>query len=244
MKYLRVVTPQNVELNLPLASVGQRILAYIIDQLVLLASLFFIVYAIGFTVGFDSTFMEYFTLTLVLLLLGFYSLFFEYYFNGQTPGKMLLGLRVRRADGRQPGWPELLARWFFRMPDIILTMGGLAMLLISGSEKAQRLGDIMGNTIVLDEGKNTLHDLNRIATLQTTQGYQVQFPQVGRWPEEDVILIKETLDRLQSYNNEAHQKSLDKVVSRCVHLLDLPKAPVNKEAFLKKLISDYIVLTR
>jgi uncharacterized RDD family membrane protein YckC len=66
-----------------------------------------------------------------------------------TPGKMALGLRVVRPDGRPPGLPRAVVRNALRLIDGLPAFGILAAVLIATSRECTRLGDRVADTRVV-----------------------------------------------------------------------------------------------
>jgi uncharacterized RDD family membrane protein YckC len=89
---------------------------------------------------------------IVFLILSSYFAFFEWIWNGQTPGKRLLKLRVIRQDGRPVTFWEAavrnLLRTFDMMPAPFYSIG-LISVFVSSSD--QRIGDIIAGTVVVRE---------------------------------------------------------------------------------------------
>src|SRR5208282_1747425 len=71
--------------------------------------------------------------------------------NGQTPGKRLLHLRVIKVDGSPVSGIDVLLRNLSRPIDTLGPMGLIGLLMIFVSRKAQRLGDLMARTLVIHE---------------------------------------------------------------------------------------------
>jgi uncharacterized RDD family membrane protein YckC len=95
-------------------------------------------------------------LTILLLVLIFatqwvYFGLFEWLWNGQTPGKRLLHLRVIKVDGTPVSWVDVLLRNLSRPIDAFGPMGLIGLLMIFVTPRAQRLGDLMGRTLVIHE---------------------------------------------------------------------------------------------
>lgn len=141
-----------------LASLGSRILAYLVDMfvLIILIAIFtvpiFVIQYMYFT--YDEPIFE-----LVANLVGFL-IVFSYFIlmegplgKGRTIGKMALKLRVvKEKDHSRIGFGKSAIRNFLRIIDgFFLYLIG--MLLISRSEKNQRLGDSVAKTIVITEKK-------------------------------------------------------------------------------------------
>jgi hypothetical protein len=93
---------------------------------------------------------------MMLLIFGFqwgYFNLFEWIWNGQTPGKRLLNLRVIKVDGSPVSGIDVLLRNLSRPIDTLGPMGLIGLLMIFVSRKAQRLGDLMARTMVIHETK-------------------------------------------------------------------------------------------
>lgn len=167
---LIIETPERVPLEFALASIGNRFLAVAIDHFIQYLSIFIIAWAvislgnIGGGAGADSPeqfFSEMPKWTLALLILGVFLIFasyfilFEWLWNGQTPGKRLLKLRVIREDGRPLTLWEAIARNLLRIcdavPGFVLPVYSVGLIVIFLSSRDQRLGDIFAGTVVIRE---------------------------------------------------------------------------------------------
>ena len=120
----------------------------------------------------------------------------------------------------------------------------MAALMISSSNKNQRLGDMTANTTVIRIKFNLRFRLEDILKINTLEDYEPTYPEVRRLSEKDMLLIKTIISRYRKYRNKAHQEVIDELVQNLVQLLDIVETPRDKIAFLKTLIRDYIVLTR
>lgn len=152
--------PEEIDLQVELANVGSRSLAILID--IALGSLvLFIVYALTMLFARNLaddwlTQLSSNTLKTLLMLLVFgfqwgYFNIFEWIWNGQTPGKRLLHLRVIKVDGSPVSGVDVLLRNLSRPVDTLGPMGLIGLLMIFVSRKAQRLGDLMARTLVIHE---------------------------------------------------------------------------------------------
>jgi uncharacterized RDD family membrane protein YckC len=152
--------PEEVDLQLEVANVGSRSLAILAD-LALCGLIFFVVYGLTFLFTRDAS-ADWMTrlsasaleIGLALLIFGFqwvYFSLFEWIWNGQTPGKRLLRLRVIKADGTPVGGLDVLLRNVSRPIDTFGPMGLIGLLMIFISPRAQRLGDLMAGTLVIHE---------------------------------------------------------------------------------------------
>ena len=86
----------------------------------------------------------------------------EWAWRGQTIGKRLLRLRVMDAQGLRLQFHQVLLRNLLRFVDMLPALylvGGLACLF---SRRAQRLGDLAANTVVVHSAKYTEPDLDQL----------------------------------------------------------------------------------
>jgi uncharacterized RDD family membrane protein YckC len=243
MKTIQIVTPQNVLIEHELASVILRAIAFAVDQV---AIILFVVFAYVFAeiLGMSGGVADMFFYVFVLPIYFLYSLVFEWRNYGQTLGKMMIGLKVRRLDGNEIGFTEAATRWMMRIVDIFATAGSLAALLISSTERGQRLGDILAGTMVIRQVPGNSVSLDQLLNINTKENYQPVFLQVQRLKEEDVVLIKQTLVRSSKYTNDAHKTAVNTLVKKLEDLLEISSEKMSQQEFLRTLIKDYIVLTR
>ncbi len=240
MDEIEITTTQNITIHYELASIWERIFAFITDLIVLSVSSS-ILYGIASAIlPTSSEILIYFTLLPVIV---FYSLAFELFNNGQSLGKMALRIRVIRIDGEKTTFSDYLMRWMFRILDIYGSFGGIAFLGVISSTNNQRLGDLLANTVVVSLKKDNRMKLENLLKLNSEVKYVPVYPDVIRFDEETMLIVKETLKKQIKYPNEAHKKAFDLLVEKITTELNL-KAPKNKVDFLKTLLKDYIILTR
>jgi uncharacterized RDD family membrane protein YckC len=242
MKSIDIRTTQNVTISYELASVRDRILGFVLDSIfktILLLILYWLFLAL-----FNYRTENYFELIVVLPVSTFYTLVFEVLWNGQTPGKRLLKIKVIKLDGKQPGFYDYLIRWTFRILDCALSVGIVGVILIISTEYAQRLGDLTSNTTVVRVDGRLAITLKDILRIDSRQSYVPRYPQISQFREEDILLIKLTIDRYQKHENDAHKKAILLLCEKICKQLGIDIGSEDKVIFLKTLIKDYIVLTR
>ena len=167
MRTIEITTTQNVTIEYELAGVRDRIVAFLIDSIIMWGSIFILLILYEVSIGqFTPGYSFYIVMVPIFL---FYTLFSELFGNGQSWGKKAMGIKVVQISGAEGGMSDYLIRWTFRMVDIYLSLGSVATLLISSTEKAQRLGDVVANTAVIKvKPKNNLRlkDIMNISSLQ------------------------------------------------------------------------------
>jgi uncharacterized RDD family membrane protein YckC len=164
---LIIETPERVQLEFALASIGNRFLACMVDHLIQIITVLIFIVIVGSILNLggstDTEFVKeeaanlpkwVIAITIIVLFLLFtsYFAFFEWLWNGQTPGKKLLRLRVIREDGRPITLWETVARNLLRifdmMPGVFYSIGFIAVFL---SSRDQRIGDLFAGTVVVRE---------------------------------------------------------------------------------------------
>jgi uncharacterized RDD family membrane protein YckC len=243
MKSIEIKTAQNVRLEYELASLRERLLAFLLDLLSM--SLLALVIAFVFLGMLKLTgTLEIITSIMIGSVFLFYSLAFEYFNNGQSVGKKVMKIQVIKITGEKASFYDYVGRWVFRILDIYFSLGAIASMLIASSSRAQRIGDIVSNTSVI-RLESTIHlNLNDILKIQSRETYQPIYMQAKQLAEEDVILIKSTIDRFKKYNNDAHGDAVIQLTARIKSILEIKDAAPDDVRFLQTVINDYIVLTR
>ena len=163
---LIIETPERVQLGFALASIGNRFLAALIDHFIQLLVLVFISSVAQFIMsgyGVDSwgglmaispELAKWAYAILIIasfLIFAAYFVFFEWIWNGQTPGKRWLKLRVIREDGRPITLWEVLARNLIRLFDMFPGLYSIGLITVFLSNRDQRLGDLFAGTVVVRE---------------------------------------------------------------------------------------------
>lgn len=241
MRSIHINTVYNVRIEYDLAAAISRVLAFFIDMMIVGFSWLLLVIAVDIRLP-EAVIFLFLPLTIFLL----YYFFSELLMDGQTLGKRLIGLKVVRIDGERLTPGDLLLRTFFLLPDAWFSLGIPAVLLISTSSRAQRLGDMVAQTVVISIKKDEKVSLNDLLSIQTVVEYSPRFPSVRKLPESDMLFIKESIARQIRYNNEAHRQALLELANRCRKVLDIEEETQGMQAreLLETLLKDYIVLTR
>lgn len=191
MGNLQINTTQNVNLDYKIVSIGERIVAFLIDGLILYMFAFLVSVlsnAIGYI--YEDTWTQRGLAALIFLPAMFYSLLMHSIFNGRTVGKMLLKMRVVRLDGTPVHWSNYLVRWMLRLVDIWIFLGSIGILSILFSEKRQRVGDAAAGTVVISTKNKT--KVSHTILEEVHEEYVPQFTNVTLLTDKDVRLIKDT----------------------------------------------------
>ncbi len=232
METFRLETSQNVALEYSIASIGDRILAYFLDAL--FASVYFILLVSIFSSNiFNLNIWSIF----LLLPVGFYHFIFETFFNGYSPGKMIMQIRVFKADGSQLTIGSCFIRWIFRLIDITMFMGGIAVLVLIINGKGQRLGDLVASTTVLRVPRKA--GLEQTSWMQVDENYEVQFYQVELLSDKDIRIIREVLDVSSKHSDALTSFKLLKEAREAIEVKTSIRSDLSDREFLRTIIKDY-----
>ncbi len=245
MTELQINTTQNVNISFTAASVGERILAYVVDWIIKIAYII-VTYQITFNllqvdkmmVDMDqwSQIAIYITFYLPVI---FYTLIFETLLDGQTPGKRILKIKVVKIDGYQASLADFIIRWFFRIVDLNMMSGVVALVTIVTSPKNQRLGDMTAGTsvITLKNKINISHTI--LEELEDT--YQPSYPNVIKLSDNDVRIIKETFVTAKASRDYA---TLIKLRQKIIEVAEIKTIIDNDIQFIETILKDYNYYTQ
>jgi uncharacterized RDD family membrane protein YckC len=239
MPTIRIHTTQNVTIEYEAASLGSRIVAAILDNLILLAWVGAI-----FGLGFWFLGRNFGESPLIVVVLGvlagipyvFYNLACEVLFNGQSLGKKALHLRVVRLDGTAPRLGDYFLRWLLRVVDISLPFFGplVAIIAIAASGKGQRLGDMAAGTTVIST-KPRPSQFQPIANQLTPADYEPVFPQAADLTDHDTALLRQVLSRSLQQDNYVLLNETSTKIKNLLHV----ESNLSDEEFLRTVLRDH-----
>jgi len=245
MSELSINTTQNVKINFIAASAGERIGSYFIDLAIKIAYIT-VIWLIFFNwLNFDQLFrrMDGWSSGAIVLILYFpffiYTITLESMFEGQTIGKKLLHIKVVKIDGYQASFGDYLMRWFFRLVDVTLIAGIVALISIISSEKGQRLGDMVAGTAVITL-KNKINISHTILE-EIGDAYVPTYPLVIKLSDNDMRIIKETFQNAVAKNDH---EMVYKLVAKIESVTGIKNQSGNNNDFIRVVLKDYNFYTQ
>ncbi|WP_167605437.1 RDD family protein [Maribellus sediminis] len=235
MTAIKIQTAQNTLLYQTKASLGERMIASVLDAMVIGA------YAlIGIFLS-NLFSQDYLFITIFLIPAYFYTLLLELLFNGQTFGKMVMKIKVVHGEGENVPFTSYLLRWILRLVDIWMLFASVGVVSILLSKKGQRVGDIAANTLVIrKEASQKLQEL-RYAK-KPEEGKKVVFSQANLLEDKDIELIREVLafgKEAGYYGTAATMlKQTSNSLKKKLHI-ESDMIPVK---FLEQLLDDYYLI--
>jgi uncharacterized RDD family membrane protein YckC len=234
MQTVGVRTTQNVFIEYPVASVGDRILAHLADRLIL------VLYSVAIIAILLSVELEIRYLWFVLLAVPwlFYNLAFEIIMNGQTPGKRILKLQVVRLNGTSPTVGDYILRWIFSFVDFYILSGAIAVVIIAMGGNGQRLGDIIaGTTVIKQVGQREIASNEIFVPVDET--HIPTFSQVVDLNDNDIELIQRAL---AANREQGNSQPVILITGKIKALLGI-ESDMPPVKFLYTIVKDYTNLT-
>ncbi|MCI0552028.1 MAG: RDD family protein, partial [Anaerolineae bacterium] len=160
-----------------------------------------------------------------------YYIFFEIFWNGQSPGKRRVGIRVIRTDGTPITLSESLIRNLTRAVDFLPAAYGIGIITMFIDKQSRRLGDLAAGTIVVhDRAPISIQSLSvkrsvNLGMQGLTKVSLEGFP-IERLTNDDLSLIEDFLIRRDQLT---HRESLAIQILNTLHQrLDLPLSTISR----------------
>jgi uncharacterized RDD family membrane protein YckC len=226
-------TAQNVIIEYEVATVWDRIVAFIIDSLIMISYIFFVSFIFG-SIASNSDFSWFSGAMLVVLFLPimFYSLLFEIFNNGQSPGKLVMNTQVVSLSGDPVTIGQYFLRWLFRLIDFHFFSTIVAVIVVAVSEKGQRIGDHVAGTTVISKKKK--QNLDTTVFRKISENYKPKYSAAYNLNDNDIQIIQEVL----ANKSENRFTLLTKLAAKVEETLQLEKSE-SSETFLKIIVKDY-----
>ena len=246
---LSIDTPENVVFGYQIAGIGSRFMAALIDTLLILVLQIIAnvtLLLLGATIlgssplqGPESSSLAWLVALLGLVAFAFlwgYYIFFEALWNGQSPGKRWLGLRVIRNNGTPAEFSEIVIRNLVRLVDFLPLYYGIGVITMFIDGRSRRLGDLAAGTLVVYEaGALTLADLAPASApgLRESTASSPQALPVARLEADDVALASNFLRRRQELHNGSEMAV--EIASFLRQKMSLPQEPLSEAEALSLL---------
>jgi uncharacterized RDD family membrane protein YckC len=234
---LTIDTPELIALELPLAGIGSRFMALVVDTLLqgLLYALLGVLAWLGLRWLAGPLRLLGAFAPAVLLFAAFcvywgYFAVFETLWKGQTPGKRLAGIRVIKDSGRSIGAVDAVGRNLLRAIDGLPGFYGVGLVSMIVSRQSRRLGDYVAGTVVVHD-KTTLEVRPYVESRPAQAGFLAG---ANRITPEELLLVETYLQRRYDYDLAVRTQTADTIAERIRARLDLPKESVtNPDTFLE-----------
>jgi uncharacterized RDD family membrane protein YckC len=194
-----------------------RIAAAMLD--ILFMGIFIIVFKILSPFGLLALFCTYFSLN-------------EIIFKGKTPGKWLVKIRTIHISGKVPLPADFIIRSIFHLLDTFLTFGTLGLVFHYYNPHGRRLGDLVGNTLVIRDPVSIPEENLKPEILKLT-------PEMEKillsFSEDQWMIVREIIDR-------NHRELIEETAEKMASKLGFDSLDIDEKEFLKELIRHYVTL--
>ena len=236
---LKIDTPEQIALELPLAGIGSRFLAIAIDTLIqivlylLTGLVFLLLLPEGLSI---FTFLPKTLGPALAIFVGFaiywgYFAVFEIIWRGQTPGKRIAGIRVIKHSGRPINAFEAIGRNLMRAVDGMPGVYGVGLVCMMLNKESRRLGDFVAGTVVVHEkpSDQVRPTWNTASQMTSDSGEMVQVT------ADELVLIETYLSRRFELEPEVRLRTAIQIAERIKLRTGLqPQAHQHVDDFLEE----------
>lgn len=238
---LSIDTPEQVALDFSIATIGSRFLALAVDTLIQAgAALALLALLLAFRWITRITWTGVQPWVVAALLIGWYLVlngyfaFFEALWNGQTPGKRVIGLRVISVTGRPISAYEAILRNVVRIADQLPGTYAVAIISVFVTERSQRLGDLAAGTVVVHERAVAPSEMEPPAV----QSAALTYRDAARLTPEEIAVIEMFFRRREALDAYGRGRTARQIAARVRARLGAPPGP-DDETFLEEVLAEY-----
>lgn len=242
---LIIETPEQTSIEFPLAGIGSRFLALLIDSLIqagvaIILGLLFAALSLGLGAGGPGPSSTAAIWGVAILIIGFFLLFYGYFilfeaiWNGQTPGKRLTHIRVIKDSGQPITTIDAVGRNLLRIIDQLPVAYGIGVLCAWISPQSKRLGDYIAGTVVVHEKLFESAPAQWIGPQQPSV-YQYS---ANRLTPEEFALVETFLSRRNSLEPGVRYDMAAGIVRRIESKLVLPPDRPSAEKLLEEIANE------
>lgn len=238
MPRAKIVTGQYVSIAQTPASVGERIVAQLIDMVLLT------IYILGFAFianllipikEIDSGRWEIIIVYgLIILPVIFYHPICEIAMHGQSVGKRIMKIEVAMLDGTSPTLGTTIMRWAFYPLDVLFT-SGLGVVFILFTKNNQRMGDLAAGSVVIKKANYTRNSYIFNDSPYVAEGYVPTYPEAADLTLNQVDLISRTYYSDSPKRNEMVERLAQKVQEH----LGIDRMGMDAATFITVVSNDY-----
>jgi uncharacterized RDD family membrane protein YckC len=234
---LKIDTPEQIALELPLAGIGSRFLAVAVDTVLqsalYLAGVLALMVGPGIGAGLPALLRLVGPALAILFLFcvywGYFA-FFEIIWSGRTPGKRIARIRVIKESGRPINVYESIGRNVLRVIDFLPVMYGLGVVVMMLNRHSRRIGDFVAGTVVVYD---TATD-DRLPDWPAAPGIAVPNTPMMRVTAEELRLIETYLQRRFDLDPQVRDAMAEQIAGRITGKTGVGREPDQSlDEFLK-----------
>lgn len=240
-----IETPEHVTFEYELAGMGSRIVAALIDVMLVGLALLLLVLILSVAaggIGELAPFAVAGTVVAAFALFWGYPICCEIFMQGQTFGKRSLKIRVIREGGYALTPAVVIVRNLMRLVDFLPGFYFLGLVTMILNRRYKRIGDFVAATIVIKEKKEVYvrpKEVSRVISSPENQDAMAEFRRMGvhRLAPDQIRLVEEFLRRHPDLEMESRRRILNQLCTSLSRQLQV-KIP-RSERYLKLLLAAY-----
>lgn len=248
IREITIETPEKIRFTYHLAEVGTRIASYIVDEIIqfLIVLVIAIPLITGGFIGSShwseniNNITAAFLMIMAFLLRWFYFVFFEVVMEGQSPGKRAMRIRVIRDNGDSLDFETIVLRNFLRAVDsfpIVPLTGGFIALI---DAKGRRLGDIVANTVVVNEIEFNLTLPDFSVRLSHAEKDDLRYAYANkRLSENELYIIRRFLNEYDKLPNLKKLEIADNLAGQVRKRLGIEEDTTHSLLFLERIYKQH-----
>jgi uncharacterized RDD family membrane protein YckC len=214
-----IETPEQTNIEFTVAGVGSRALALAIDTLIQFGSMLLVLMAGIFAAAVASVSAPqggmWFTAVLVIVVFvlyyGYFALF-EIFWNGQTPGKRQLHIRVIKDTGRRLTPLETITRNLLRVVDQLPGFYAVGMVVSLLNKQNKRIGDLVTGALVVRE--TSVSELKPLWFSGEAQPQRSALIGANLLTDDELILIESFLQRRYELDPAIRSRMAQSILDR------------------------------
>jgi uncharacterized RDD family membrane protein YckC len=250
-----VETPEQIDLVYDVAGIGSRIIAALIDHVLML-----LILSLGYVVvtllienlidSINTALAAGIFGILIFLFMCVYYIFFETVWNGQTPGKRMVGIRMVRVGGRPLGFLGSTIRNFIRLADFLPLLYGIGVLAMFIDRQSRRLGDMAAGALAVRERKAITLDMLTTASAKeapvVAMADEQRIPNLNALREQDFAMVETYMRRRSQVAPEIRTRLDTTILDGLEVRLGYPvqRTTHNVEQFLFRVVAEHQLLQR
>jgi uncharacterized RDD family membrane protein YckC len=207
---LTILSPEKTILTYPLAGLGRRVAAHLLDVIIVVSVCFGTAMLGAMLVPWVGMLPFGLSMVVLSLLPFFYFILLEGFWNGRTVGKLATGLRVRMVDGTPIKFSAAVGRNFLRVADFFPMVYFTGVLAIFTTPRSQRVGDLLAGTVVVQE-KRALPRFTPAPHKAGVHPFEERVGELRGMTPEEYVALKRFCDRFPELPPHIQSKLLDEV---------------------------------
>ncbi len=234
-QHIEVETPELVAFSYSIAGIGSRGVAAMIDVLVMMVAGLVLVFIVSMGVpwvtrlGLRGPVVAMGPWLAAAMILGLFAFVWGYYvllevfWDGQTPGKRLMHVRVVRDGGFSMNFGASAIRNLVRIVDFLPATYGVGVASMALTREGKRLGDLVAGTIVVRERMVTVP--SHAAALARASSPAAVPTISATLTEDEYVLLERFLARRSSLDPTRALAMMDQLATRFRARLDAGDHP-------------------